>query len=93
MDFSRIPRLRRYTIIKRVRGKGGGHSKDIEVLQMSPFYFLSFLSRCTATPPARLAYPRSATANGPGRAGCTTEKRDLQLHLTGAERRSDSPRY
>ncbi|GBP17006.1 Sortilin-related receptor [Eumeta japonica] len=34
-DFSRTPRLRRYAIIKRVRRKGDGHSKDIEVLQIS----------------------------------------------------------
>ncbi|GBP67669.1 hypothetical protein EVAR_90519_1 [Eumeta japonica] len=31
--LSRTPRPRRYAIIKRVRGKGSGHSKDIEVLQ------------------------------------------------------------
>ncbi|GBP65329.1 hypothetical protein EVAR_52103_1 [Eumeta japonica] len=32
-DFSRTPRPRRYTVIKRVTEKGGGHSKDIEVPQ------------------------------------------------------------
>ncbi|GBP51601.1 hypothetical protein EVAR_42785_1 [Eumeta japonica] len=35
--LSRIPRPRRYTIIKRIRGKGGGHSKDIEVLQLTVY--------------------------------------------------------